>query len=154
MAGTLQRALLIVALGGALGLLANSVSPHGIPLISPPKKPLQAEGIATLEQAREYWNSGSAVFLDARAPADYAAGHIANAFNLPADAFEEHFPRIAPMVNTAMPIVVYCDGEACELSHRLADKLHQLGYTTVRVLVNGWTVWHGAQLPTQKGPQP
>jgi 3-mercaptopyruvate sulfurtransferase SseA len=48
-------------------------------------------------------------------------------------------------------IVVYCDGTECELSHRVADKLHQLDYKNVRILLNGWTVWHGAGLPTETG---
>jgi hypothetical protein len=39
---TIERALLIVALGTGLGLLANKVS-RGIPYITPPKKPIKAE---------------------------------------------------------------------------------------------------------------
>jgi rhodanese-related sulfurtransferase len=151
MLGTIQRALLIGVLGAVLGLLANTVSPRRIPYITPPKKLVKAEEFLTLDQAKKLWSSGAGFFLDAREPADYAAGHIANAFNLPAANFEQHFPDIAQMLKFESPIVVYCNGEQCELSHRLADKLHEQGYKNIRLLHNGWTVWRNAGLPSETG---
>ena len=148
---TIQRALLIVVLGAVLGLLANMVSPRGIPYITPPKKLAKPKELLTLDQAKELWGSGVGFFLDAREPVDYAAGHIANAFNLPAANFEQHFPDIAQMLTFESPIVVYCNGEECELSHRLADKLREQGYKNVRLLHNGWTVWRDAGLPSDAG---
>jgi rhodanese-related sulfurtransferase len=148
---TIQRALLIGVLGAGLGLLVNTVSPWGIPYITPPKKLAKAEELLTLDQAKELWSSGTAVFLDAREPVDYAVGHIATAFNLPAANFEQYFPEVAQMLTFESPIVVYCNGEECELSHRLADKLHEQGYTNIRLLHNGWTVWQNAGLPSETG---
>src|SRR5262245_46805872 len=147
----LRQAFLIVIIGAALGLLANSVSPRRIPLIPPPKAPPTPEGIVTLEQARSLWSTGTAFFLDARAPADYEAGHIAQAFNLPFESFADHFPPLAAMLTPVTPLVVYCDGVECELSQRLADQLRQLGYRDIRLLENGWTVWRKAGLPTEQG---
>ena len=145
---TVQRALLIVGVGLTLGLAANTVSPRRIPFITAPKKvPLPGEFLS-LDQAQALWNTGAAFFLDARAPADYDAGHIAQAFNLPVEAFDEYFPQVAPMLSPDAAIVVYCDGEACELSHRLADKLRPLGYRNVRLLHNGWTEWRKAGFAT------
>jgi 3-mercaptopyruvate sulfurtransferase SseA len=46
-------------------------------------------------------------------------------------------------------IITYCDGESCELSHELALFLKEMGFANVRVLVNGWTVWQQAGLPTE-----
>jgi rhodanese-related sulfurtransferase len=151
---TIQRALLIVVLGIAMGLVSNRISPRAIPYITPPKKPLQPEQFLSLEQAKELWSSGAAFFLDARQPADYAAGHIATARSLPAASFEEHFPGIAPMLTFETPIVVYCNGLECELSHRVADKLHEQGYKNVRILQNGWTTWQNAGLPIETGVPP
>src|SRR5437016_11187386 len=119
---TIERALLIVVLGIGLGLLVNKVSPRGIPYITPPKKAVKAEEFLTLEQAKELWGSGAGFFLDAREPEDYAAGHIANAFSLPSASFEQHFGEVAPMLAPETPIVVYCNGLECDLSHRVADK--------------------------------
>lgn len=154
MRSSFQQALLIVLLGVGLGVLFNAASPQGLPLITPPKVPLQAEELISLEEAREVWQTGATFFLDARAPADFAAGHVANAFNLPAEAFEEHWPRIAPLLSVDAPLVVYCDGADCELSHRLKDKLGQAGFMKVKILLNGWTLWHKAGLATQSGSGP
>jgi rhodanese-related sulfurtransferase len=147
----LGQAFLIVVIGAALGLLANSVSPRRIPWITPPKPKPSPEGMFTAEQAHALWSTGAAFFLDARAPADYEAGHIAQAFNLPVESFAEHFGPLAAMLTPHTPIVVYCDGVECELSQRLADQLRQLGYRDIRLLENGWTVWRKAGWPTEQG---
>lgn len=148
---SLQRALLIVACSAALGVGFNLVSPKGIPLLTPPKPVRPPEEFVTLEQARETWSSGVGFFLDARAPDDFAAGHIANALNLPADHFEQHYGEIAPLLAPDTPLILYCDGVECELSHRLKDKLAQMGHTNAKILHNGWTVWRNAGLATEQG---
>jgi rhodanese-related sulfurtransferase len=152
MAKVVQRALLIVLVGAVLGLLSNAISPKGIPLITPPKKAPKADDFIPLQKAHDLWSEGNAFFLDARKPADYELGHIANALNVPVDEFEQQYPKVAPMLAPDTPIVAYCDGNECELSHRLADHLRQLGYTNVHILFNGWTVWHTAGFPEEKGP--
>lgn len=151
---TLQQAVIIVLASAALGLAVNAVSPRGLPFITPPKAPLKIEETVSLDEAKKLWSAGATFFLDARAPADYEAGHIANAFNLPVEEFDQHYPQVAAMLGPDMPIVVYCDGVDCELSHRLAAMLRQRNYKTVRILVNGWTTWHNAGLPTTTGANP
>jgi rhodanese-related sulfurtransferase len=150
---TFSRALLIVVMGLSLGLAANTVSPRRIPLIRPPPKAPQPSEMLTLPEAKAIWESGAAFFLDARAPADYAAGHITGAFNLPAEEFDQHYPQVAPILTPDRLVVVYCDGQECELSHHLADKLRSMGFRNVRILHNGWTVWRTAGLATQTGDQ-
>ncbi len=143
--------LLIVLVGFGLGLVGNAVSPRGIPLIAPPKKQPKPEEFIKLEKAKELWDAGTAIFLDAREPADYAAGHIGNALNLPAQSFEKHIAEMTPMLTPESQIVVYCDGKECELSHRLANSLNQSGYTNVHMLFNGWTTWTNAGFPAEQG---
>ncbi|MHC1767765.1 MAG: rhodanese-like domain-containing protein [Verrucomicrobiia bacterium] len=149
----MQRVLLIVLLGAGLGLLNNALSPKGVPLITPPKKAPNPDEFIALEKARELWESGG-FFLDARSPEDFEAGHVANALNLPVEAFDEHFVRLAPMLPPDAPVIIYCDGEDCELSHRLAARLKENGFTDVHMLFNGWTVWRKAGLPTETGATP
>lgn len=147
-----QRICLIIVVGAGLGLIANAISPKRISLITPPKKVAKAEEFVPLEKAHELWGGGNSFFLDARKPADYEAGHIANALNLPVEEFGEVFPKLAPMLTPESSLVVYCDGTECELSHRLADQLRQQGYTNVHMLFNGWTAWRGAGFATETGP--
>lgn len=154
MGPTLRRALVIALTGAVLGLVANAVSPRGIPYITPPKAKLQPQDIVPLKEAQELWGSGAAIFLDARARADYTAGHIANAISLPVEEFDEYYPRVATTLTPDANVVAYCDGQECDLSHDLAKKLRELGYSHVRILVNGWTSWHTAGLPTHTGEQP
>src|SRR5881628_1268316 len=142
----IQRALLIACVGAALGLAANAVSPRGIPFVAPPKVVVPPSDFIPLHEAKQLWQSGTAYFLDARAPADYVAGHIASAFNLPADEFDTHYAAVASMLTTGSVIVAYCDGVECDLSHDLTKRLRQLDYKNVRILKNGWTVWRGAGL--------
>jgi rhodanese-related sulfurtransferase len=151
---TFERALLIIVVGGILGLAGNGISPHRIPYITPPSAPPQAQDTVPLKEAQELWTGGTTLFLDARSPADYAAGHIAGALSLPVEEFEDRFAQASTMFTTDSTIIAYCDGLDCDLSHRLMDKLRGLGYHNVRLLVNGWTTWHTAGLPTHTGDQP
>jgi rhodanese-related sulfurtransferase len=147
---SLLRGLIIILLGTGLGFAANQISPRGIPLITPPNQPALGE-IIDLNHARALWQNGTVLFLDARQPDDYAAGHIGNALNLPALSFDQHFGEIAPLLTPHSELVLYCDGTECDLSHRLADNLRQLGYTNLHILFNGWTVWNQAGLPVTRG---
>ena len=94
------------------------------------------------------------MFLDARSNRDYANGHITGALNLPAMEFDKAFPQIRPKLDAEMPVVLYCDGEHCELSQQLMLKLRGAGLTNAVVLVNGWTLWRGTGLPTRTGEEP
>lgn len=157
-----QRSLVIALVGAVVGVAANAVRwdtdkqghPGRIPLVTPPQASLGDSDIITLQEARELWETGAVVFFDARAASDYEAGHIGLALSLPVDAFEEHYTKIAGMLTPDSKVVVYCDGRECDLSHRLAKRLHELGYKDVRILVNGWTVWRAAGLATTRGAQP
>jgi rhodanese-related sulfurtransferase len=150
----LLRALILVIGSATLGLLANTISPCRIPFIAPPPSPPSAKDIVTLADVKAAWQSGTSVILDARNPEDYAKGHIPTAFNLPVEEFETFFPRVAPMLTTDMTLIVYCDGEQCDLSHELQKRLRGLGFKNVRVLINGWTVWQEAHLPGNTGENP
>ena len=149
-----QRALFIVLLGAALGFISNAVSPKRIPLIAPPKQAPKVEEFIPLEKAHEMWQSGNGFFMDARKPADYEAGHIPNALSLPEEEFAPNYSKLAPMLTPDTPIVAYCDGTECELSHRLATELKQQGQTNVHILYNGWSEWKKAGYPTATGPAP
>lgn len=154
MACTLRRSLLIVMAGAVLGLAANAISPRRIPVLTPPKAPPRASDTVSLDAAKALWSNGTALFLDARATTDYQAGHIAGALSLPTEEFDDHYPQIQPMLTPDSAIVVYCDGLDCDLSHRLMDRLRELGYHHVHLLANGWTTWHTAGLLTHAGDQP
>jgi rhodanese-related sulfurtransferase len=150
----LLRALILVVGSIIVGLIVNAVSPRGIPYLRPPRVALAPEQRVSLAEAQELWNSGAAFFLDARAAADYAAGHIAHAYNLSAEEFDRMFTTLGGTVLPDATVIVYCDGEECDLSEEVAERLRAVGYTNVRVLVNGWTVWQQAGLAVATGSEP
>jgi cytochrome c oxidase cbb3-type subunit 3 len=87
--------------------------------------------------------------LDARAPSDYAAGHISGATDVP---FYE-----ASLYRDALPkdrwIVCYCGCPHAE-SGALADDLLAHGFTTVTVLDEGFFVWRDRGYPVNTGASP
>jgi len=101
-----------------------------------------------LEDAATLFETDGAVFIDARTPAEYDQGHIQGAVNLPWHAVDDYFETVIMTLDPEAMFITYCDGETCSLSHDLALFLKNLGFTRVKVLVNGWTLWKENQLPT------
>lgn len=105
--------------------------------------------VITLAEASRMYTKGTAVFVDARPENQYAQGHIKDAVSLPWQQVHERFTETVDRLEAAETLICYCDGENCELSHDLALFLADMGFEDTRVLVNGWTVWKEAGLPTQ-----
>lgn len=143
----------IASLAIAAGLGVNEIRSDRLPLIGDwsPEGRLAKNMAITLDEARRFCESRSAVFVDARSSDDYREGHILCARNLPVKDVDEHFDSAMAGINLEETIIVYCDGEECSLSEELAKELFFRGYENVKVLVNGWSRWVEAGLPTEKG---
>ncbi len=145
-------ALIVLAAITAIG--TNAWRDDGIPLVGDWSVEAQFSDTAgdrmviSLEQAAERFEKGSALFLDARPQSQYLEGRISGALNLPWQEVDQYFMEMADQVDGSEIIITYCDGESCDLSHELALFLKEMGYDNVRVLVNGWTFWQQAGLPT------
>jgi len=87
-----------------------------------------------------------AVAVDARRPEDYALGHLPGAVSLPVEEFDFYFPRSQARLHPDSPLVIYCGGGECTLSHELADALTQMGFRQVHVLTGGIDAWRAAGL--------
>lgn len=147
----------LAALSALTALAVNALRSERLPLIgdySPAARMTTASGERidiSLEEAEKLFYTHAAVFLDARPAEDYARGHIQGARSLPWHDADRAFLEATGDLDFAAPIVTYCDGESCELSHDLALFLRNAGFENVRVLVNGWTVWLAAGLPVETG---
>lgn len=80
------------------------------------------------------------MLIDARPAREFEAGRIGNAINIYTPEFEQNIGRIIGIPRDK-PIIAYCGGGACELSHELADNLIKMGFTRVFVYVGGWNEW-------------
>ena len=145
----------IIVLAVFIGLGVNHFRADGIPLI----ENRQAEQIPanagyriiSIDAAAALYQQGKAVFIDARPDDEYNAGHIKGALSLPYMQVEDRFISVAQKLPENKMIITYCDGPTCELGSDLAKFLTQMGFATVRVLLNGWTVWNEQGLPVS-GP--
>lgn len=152
------QAAAILVLAVAVSLLVNQFRKDRLPLVGDwsPKGQLSTlnsleEPVISLDEARALFLTGGAVFIDARPRESYLSGHIEGALSLPAEEFEGYIDRVMPLLAPDSLIIVYCDGESCTLSKEVAYSLTGKGYSHVRVLVNGWSVWQDAKLPAQAG---
>ncbi|MGA2404780.1 MAG: rhodanese-like domain-containing protein, partial [Syntrophobacteraceae bacterium] len=107
------------------------------------------EPVVSIEEARALFLTNGAVFVDARPEEAYRSGHIQGALNLPPDSIEEWLHGAGAQIPPDSLIITYCDGESCTLSKEAALQLSGKGYSHVRVLVNGWSAWQDAGLPTE-----
>ena len=104
----------------------------------------------SLVEAKNLFFQKAAIMIDARPNGDYEQGHIKGALSLPWHEVDQRFMEVTKDISVNTPIITYCDGETCELSYHLANFLLDLGFTNVRILVNGWTKWQNADLPIDK----
>ena len=99
--------------------------------------------------------TGGAPVIDVREPAEYAAGHIPGAVNIPRGVLEfevdghpaVNCTRDPALAHRDQPVVVYCrSGGRSALA---ADSLRQLGFSDVRSLAGGVNAWRNDALPLE-----
>ncbi|MGD8646897.1 MAG: rhodanese-like domain-containing protein [Desulfobacterales bacterium] len=72
----------------------------------------------------------------------YDKGHIPTALSIPDSQFAKMQDQLPADKST--PLVFYCGGLKCRLSHKSAKKALDLGYTKVKVFAEGYPVWVAA----------
>jgi rhodanese-related sulfurtransferase len=154
---SLWQAPVLLVLAALLAIGTNSWRAEGIPLVgdwSVEARYADASGdspVIAPELAEMLFEQDTAVFLDARPHDQFLKGHIRGALSVPWQDVDDYFDRAADRLNDEKAIIVYCDGESCDLSHELSLFLKAMGYENVHVLVNGWTVWQKFGLPVDSG---
>jgi len=97
------------------------------------------------EAAHEHHEQGH-VIIDVREPHEYEEGHVPGALNIPRGVLEIKVPGHDAIGGTDTPICVYCgSGGRAALS---AQRLQELGYTSVTSIEGGIKGWTAAGLPT------
>ncbi|MFH2092298.1 MAG: rhodanese-like domain-containing protein [Pseudomonadota bacterium] len=97
-------------------------------------------GSVTAEYVSDQIAANTAMIVDARPQiAKYNKGHVPSAINIPFTDFEAlkgKLPR-----DPATPLIFYCGGLKCKLSHKSAVKALEMGYTNVKVYDKGYPDW-------------
>jgi rhodanese-related sulfurtransferase len=153
--------LLGIAIVSALAV--NYFSPSGITLVdkrgeSPGGKAAKNKShvfsgeleIKDVRIAKQIYDSGKAVFVDARSPEDFAKGHIKGAESLPPGQFDELIGAFRKKYPADTFIITYCSGRTCNDSHRLEELLFDHGYVNVSIFIDGYQGWKGEGLPIEQ----
>ena len=103
--------------------------------------------LVNLEFSKYHFDAGTVVFIDARDPEDYEAGHIQNAINIPYDYYEDYEEVIDELEDSGI-YIIYCSGEECSLSIDLADYLYnEKLIDKLLIFEGGWPQWRDAGYP-------
>ncbi len=111
----------------------------------------QSGGAVTLEEAKELLASDLVLFLDARTQADYEAGHIPGALNLPFDPFADPSEAIAGLPQEGL-LIVYCSDADCTKAQELAEYIRYDGRDLVVTMPEGWQGWTEKGFSVEQGP--
>jgi rhodanese-related sulfurtransferase len=78
-------------------------------------------------------------FIDVRKKADYEAGHIPGAKNIPLDSFTSD--ALSAVVNKKQQVIFYCNGIRCDASSTATKKALEWGWTSVYYYRSGFPDW-------------
>jgi rhodanese-related sulfurtransferase len=92
--------------------------------------------------------TGGAIIVDARHDFDYGLGHIAGSVSLPLKEFEERREQWNDWKRDTI-VITYCDGQECNSSIELAQKLAAAGFLHVKFFFGGWNEWTANGGPTE-----
>jgi rhodanese-related sulfurtransferase len=103
-----------------------------------------------IEKAKYYYNTNSAIFIDARDYRKYSKGTVSKALNIPLKRYKR-FKKFLPIDKSAT-IVIFCGGINCSLSKKLSKKLEGFGYSNIKQFAEGFPKWKALKLPTMARP--
>lgn len=98
----------------------------------------------TYEQVVKMQSMPNVKFIDARKKEEHDKGHISGSLHVDIQLFQANpaeqgnYMRMLYGLPKDQPVVVYCGGGACELSHELCDVLVQIGFKKVFIYLGGW----------------
>ena len=132
-AAVLAGAALLVA-GLALACGPSSSRAGDAPAAAP------ADVLARIERG------DAPLLLDVRTPAEFAAGHVPGAVNIPIDALAGRLDELGPARDRE--VVVYC--ERGPRAAKAATALAAAGFSAVRPLEGHMAAWRDAGRPIEK----
>jgi len=157
-----REIIILLGVSVVLALTVNFISPRGIALIGQwdtakgviTADPQMAEErklqeIDSVAWAKEIYDKGHVLFVDARSQNNYEQGHIPGAVSLPLGQFDEMIESFLGKHALDQPMVTYCSGRTCEDSHHLARLLLEAGFTDVRVFIDGFPGWEAEGYPVE-----
>jgi rhodanese-related sulfurtransferase len=160
--GLVNQTAILLGVSVVLAFVVNHFSPAGIAFVGQWDT---AQGVITANAkngvvtgkieiedvllAKQIYDSGDVLFVDARTHEDFSEGHISGAVSLPLGQFDELIDSFVDRHDMEQPIVTYCSGRTCDDSHNLAQLLMDSGYVDVKVLIDGYPGWVAKGYPVE-----
>jgi rhodanese-related sulfurtransferase len=157
-----KESIILLGIAVIAALAVNFFSPKGIALLGQWDK---AQGVITakarddvvvenreirdVKQAKQIYDNGKAIFVDARSGEDYESGHIPGAVSLPAGQFDQLVDAFIDQHSSDQLVVTYCSGRTCDDSHKLAQLLSEAGFKNVKVFIDGYPGWKREGYPVE-----
>lgn len=104
------------------------------------------QGGLTPSAAVQLINHEKAVVVDVCEPAEFAAGHVGGAKNIPLGQLEGKLASVVK--NKAVPVILVCQSGA--RSGRAVAIAKKLGFEQAQSLAGGIGAWRSASLPIEK----
>lgn len=144
---------LLVGFAAAQAYAHDDYCPTGNIYLSTLAERNQKTAEVSTAELRRILLDGSAIVVDVRRRAEYAAGHIPSARNVP-------WPGVAPAEVVAAferlvggdkskALVLYCNGPFCKMSKKTGKRLATAGFTNVRRYQLGIPIWRSLGGPTE-----
>lgn len=160
---TAREVIILLGISIIAAFLVNYYSPKGIALMGQWK---ESQGIISakakdvilfteweiedIKIAKQIFDSGKAIFVDARSMLNFEEGHIKGAVSLPVGQFDLMIEEFKQKYARSQPIVTYCSGRTCDDSHHLAQLLFEHGFDNILVFIDGYPVWEAEGYPIEK----
>lgn len=158
----IKEITLMLAVSVGLALIVNYFSPVGIALLGQWNT---SQGVITakakndviigkleiedVKTAKQIYDIGKSLFVDARSRENYEEGHIPGAISLPVGQFNELIDAFIDQHSFDQPLVTYCSGRTCEDSLNLAQLLLDFGFNNVKVFIDGLPGWEAEDYPIE-----
>jgi rhodanese-related sulfurtransferase len=127
----------------------TNTNTHLLSLIEEAKKKEDIFTEIHLKEAKAYFDSGKAVFVDTRPEFKYIESHIKGSLCLSASRFEVNYMTIKEKIKKDDLIIAYCNNVNCHLSDIVAGNLKAKGYKNILIFRAGWSEWEEKGYPIE-----
>ena len=141
---TIGQAAVLVLLSAGAALAVHAWHPRA-PALHLTEEPLRDDEVSLASIRDQFQNE--VLWIDARLKDLFDAEHVPGALLLNEQGFDDQLLGHLEVLQTnTKPIVVYCGGQKCEASRKVAQKLQQMGIVQQAwVLKGGFGAWQAGQ---------
>jgi rhodanese-related sulfurtransferase len=148
-ASTFIHALIVLVFSVSLAFVVNALRSDGIPPVMPFPPEYQCPSFVesgqplSVKQALNLraLNPSSVIFVDARPPELFDAGHIEGAVSIPYSFLDPVSSKNVQKLKRYGNVIIYCNNRDAEMSGLMAGELSRQGLEGVVYLEGGFLEW-------------